>query len=68
MVKVGSGVRHAELYDFLARRELAFPGANCMDVGVTGCTLGGCHGHLSAEFGLSSDNVKSFEIILANST
>lgn len=39
-----------------------------MNVGVTGCTLGGCHGYLSASFGLTSDTVKSFELILANST
>eukprot|EP00961_Rhodomonas_salina_P090147 1212463-Rhodomonas_salina.2 len=68
IVKVGAGVRHELLYNQLARSELALPGANCMNVGVTGCTLGGCHGYLSASFGLTSDTVKSFELILANST
>jgi FAD/FMN-containing dehydrogenase len=67
-VKVGAGTDLITLYDRLAAHGLAVPGGSCPTVGLAGLALGGGIGVLSRQFGLTSDNIESLQIVTADGT
>ena len=66
IVKVESGVRIGRLAKYLSKYDLALPAGTCASVGISGLTLGGGIGFLTRKFGLTLDNLKSIDIILAD--
>jgi UDP-N-acetylenolpyruvoylglucosamine reductase len=62
-VKIESGVRNNELYEYVGTRGYPFPGGTCPTVGVAGYTLGGGWGVSCRLFGLGLDNVLEFELV-----
>ncbi|KAI1266109.1 hypothetical protein F5Y18DRAFT_384608 [Xylariaceae sp. FL1019] len=65
-VKVGSGNRWQAVYEALVPQGVMPIGARVGLVGVGGFMLGGGLSYFSSEYGLGFDNVKSFEVVLAN--
>src|SRR6202034_1551982 len=63
---VGAGTRLIDFYNGLAARGRAVPGGSCPTVGIAGLTLGGGVGVVSRAYGLTSDNVKSMQIVTAD--
>ncbi|KAI1208146.1 Glucooligosaccharide oxidase [Annulohypoxylon truncatum] len=67
-VKVGAGARWGEVVAALDPHGTTVVAGRDPSVGVSGLILGGGYSHISPEFGLAADNVKNFEIVLANGT
>jgi FAD/FMN-containing dehydrogenase len=65
-VTVGTGLDLIHFYDKLAAKGLAVPGGSCPTVGIAGLTLGGGAGVLTRELGLTSDNLRSVRMVLAD--
>ena len=63
---VGAGTRLIDFYNGLAAHGRGVPGGSCPTVGIAGLTLGGGVGVVSRAFGLTSDNVKSLQIVTAD--
>ncbi|KAL2760206.1 hypothetical protein ACRALDRAFT_1038748 [Sodiomyces alcalophilus JCM 7366] len=65
--KVGAGVQAYELYAAAHQHDVTVVGGEGATVGVMGgYVLGGGHSPLSGLYGMASDNVLSFEVVLAN--
>ncbi|ROT43007.1 FAD binding domain-containing protein [Sodiomyces alkalinus F11] len=65
--KVGAGVPAFELYEAAHRHGVTVVGGEGATVGVMGgYILGGGHSPLSGLYGMASDSVLSFEVVLAN--
>jgi FAD/FMN-containing dehydrogenase len=67
-VTVGTGIDLINFYAGLAARGRAVPGGSCPTVGIAGLTLGGGVGVLSRIYGLTCDNLRSLDIVLADGT
>jgi hypothetical protein len=67
-VTVGTGIDLINFYGGLAARGRAVPGGSCPTVGIAGLTLGGGVGVLSRIYGLTCDNLRSLDIVLADGT
>ena len=65
-VTVGTGIDLINFYSGLAARGRAVPGGSCPTVGIAGLTLGGGVGVLSRIYGLTSDNLRSLDIVIAD--
>ena len=65
-VTVGTGIDLINFYGGLAARGKAVPGGSCPTVGIAGLTLGGGIGVLARIYGLTSDNLRSLEIVTAD--
>jgi len=65
-VTVGTGIDLINFYSGLAAHGKAVPGGSCPTVGIAGLTLGGGVGVLSRKFGLTSDNLRSLDIVTAD--
>jgi len=65
-VTVGAGADLIHFYTELAAQGLSVPGGSCPTVGIAGLTLGGGVGALSRLHGLTSDNLKSVQLVTAN--
>jgi FAD/FMN-containing dehydrogenase len=63
---VGAGTRLIDFYNGLAAHGRAVPGGSCPTVGIAGLTLGGGVGVVSRAYGLTSDNVRSLQIVTAD--
>ncbi len=63
---VGAGTPLIDFYNGLAAHGRAVPGGSCPTVGIAGLTLGGGIGVVSRAYGLTSDNVKSLQIVTAD--
>ena len=63
---VGAGTRLIDFYNGLAAHGRGVPGGSCPTVGIAGLTLGGGVGVVSRAYGLTSDNVKSLQIVTAD--
>jgi FAD/FMN-containing dehydrogenase len=63
---VGAGTRLIDLYNGLAAAGRGVPGGSCPTVGIAGLTLGGGVGVVSRAYGLTSDNVRSLQIVTAD--
>ncbi|KAF2198554.1 FAD-binding domain-containing protein [Delitschia confertaspora ATCC 74209] len=64
----GPGNRWIDIYNFLSNYKLGAIGGRDGDVGVPGFLLGGGMSFFPNLYGFGADNVKSFEIVLANSS
>ncbi|PVH84694.1 FAD-binding domain-containing protein, partial [Cadophora sp. DSE1049] len=67
VVSIGPGAMWGEVYDVLEEEELTVVGGRVSEVGVGGLLLGGGMSHFSNRWGMACDNVKIFEVVLANS-
>jgi FAD/FMN-containing dehydrogenase len=65
-VTVGTGIDLINFYGGLATHGKAVPGGSCPTVGIAGLTLGGGVGVLARIYGLTSDNLRSLEIVTAD--
>jgi FAD/FMN-containing dehydrogenase len=63
---VGAGARLIDVYAALAQYGRVLPAGSCPTVGIAGLTLGGGVGVLGRKFGLTSDNLLSAQVIMAN--
>jgi FAD/FMN-containing dehydrogenase len=63
---VGAGTKLIDFYSGLAAHGRGVPGGSCPTVGISGLTLGGGVGVVSRAYGLTSDNVKSLQIVTAD--
>ncbi|TGJ86590.1 hypothetical protein E0Z10_g2193 [Xylaria hypoxylon] len=66
MASVGPGARWGDVYASLDSTKAIVAGGREPTIGVGGLVLGGGLSHVSNEFGLVADNVKRFEVSLAN--
>ncbi|KAK4114716.1 FAD linked oxidase-like protein [Canariomyces notabilis] len=65
-VTVGAGQKWGNVIEALDAHKVTVIGARSPGVGVGGLILGGGYFHFSPEFGLACDDVKTFEVVLAN--
>ncbi|RAL04565.1 FAD-binding oxidoreductase [Aspergillus ibericus CBS 121593] len=68
IARVGAGCTWGEVYAWLEGQGLSAIGGRDPQVGLGGFLLGGGMGALPNLYGLGADNVKNFEILLANGT
>ncbi|KAF2497905.1 FAD-binding domain-containing protein [Lophium mytilinum] len=68
VVSVGPGATWDKVYEELEKHEMTVVGGRVSGVGVGGLITGGGMSHFSNHWGLACDNVKNFEIVLADST
>ncbi|KAI4128306.1 MAG: hypothetical protein LQ338_002805 [Usnochroma carphineum] len=66
VIQVGAGNRWINVYEYLTPKNLSVIGGRVSDIGVSGLTLGGGISYFSGRYGWACDNVKNYEIILAN--
>lgn len=64
--KVGAGALLVDVYGALDSKGVAIGAGSCPTVGVTGLTLGGGVGVLSRAYGLTCDQVVSFDVVTAD--
>ncbi len=64
--RIGAGARLIDIYDTLGNAGLVLPGGSCPTVGIAGLTLGGGIGVFDRLYGLTCDNLRSLEIVLAD--
>ncbi|KAK6082379.1 long-chain-fatty-acid-CoA ligase [Seiridium cupressi] len=68
-VKLGAGVRGYEAYKGAHDAGLRVVGGDCATVGIAGGFIqGGGHSPLSGAYGMASDNVLEWEVVLADGT
>jgi FAD/FMN-containing dehydrogenase len=65
-VRMSGGARASDVFAVTDPRGLAVVTGSCSSVGMTGLTLGGGYGSLSARFGLALDNLLTAEVVLAD--
>ena len=65
-VTVGAGVLLGTLYEALGKTGLMVTAGECLDVGVSGITLGGGFSLLSRSLGLACDNLLAATIVTAD--
>lgn len=69
MVEVESGIRLGDLYDALWREHgLMVSAGTCRHVGAGGHGQGGGFGYISRTYGMFSDSLVAFEVVLPNAT
>jgi FAD/FMN-containing dehydrogenase len=64
--RVGAGVKLGELIQATEAYGLATNTGTASDTGIAGLTLGGGEGWLMGKYGLTCDNVRSFEVVTAD--
>lgn len=65
---IGLGLIWDDVYSELDQHGVTVVGAKTTGVGVGGIVLGGGYSYLSNQYGLSVDNVVSFELVMPNGT
>ncbi|KAI1348041.1 hypothetical protein F5Y01DRAFT_328885 [Xylaria sp. FL0043] len=68
VLQVGAGARWGHVYKFLEKNELSAIGGRDGAVGLAGFLLGGGYPALPNLHGFGADGVKSFEVVLADSS
>ena len=63
---IGSGAKLVDVYAALTQRNRILPAGSCPTVGIAGLAMGGGIGVLGRKFGLTSDNLLSAQVVLAN--
>ena len=67
-VRMGAGARLADVYAAVAAAGRAVAAGSCPSVGATGLTLGGGVGVLTRGWGLTCDQLVSYELVTADGT
>ncbi|MEQ8268672.1 MAG: FAD-binding oxidoreductase [Parvibaculum sp.] len=65
-VTVGAGCTQGEVDAALSAAGRAVPAGIVSSTGIAGLTLGGGHGHLTRQYGLTIDNLVAAEMVLAD--
>ncbi|KAG2032409.1 FAD-binding domain-containing protein [Suillus americanus] len=65
---IGMGLIWDDVYSELEQYGVIIVGAKTTGVGIGGIVLGGGYSYLSNQYGLSVDNVVSFELVMPNGT
>ncbi|KAI1656821.1 hypothetical protein F4813DRAFT_361961 [Daldinia decipiens] len=68
VVNVGPGARWGDVVAALDPYNVTVVAGRDPTVGVAGLVLGGGYSHLSPKYGLVADNVKNFEVVIADGT
>lgn len=63
---IGAGTRLIDVYAALARHGLVLPAGTCPTVGIAGLALGGGVGVLGRKFGLTCDNLRTAQVVVAD--
>ena len=66
IVTVGAGAQLIDVYAALAAHGLTIPAGSCPSVGIAGHALGGGMGLAGRQFGLTTDNLLSAQIVTAD--
>ena len=61
-VKIGTGLKWRQVYDYLDQYKVTVVGGRVLDVGVGGLILGSGLSYLSDLYGMACDNVDNFEV------
>ena len=64
--QIGTGNRWGNVYDFIGPKNITVTGGRDSDVGVGGFLLGGGISFISRRYGWGCDNVRNYEVVLAN--
>jgi len=64
---IGAGSRLIDIYNSLGNEGVLLPGGSCPTVGIAGLALGGGIGVFGRLFGLTCDNIVSFDVVTADS-
>lgn len=67
-VSLGTGGRWDPVYEYLEKHQLTTVGARAQSVGIGGLITGGGMSHFSNAWGMSCDNVRNYQVVLADST
>jgi hypothetical protein len=65
---IGAGAQLIDVYNVLGSNERLLPGGSCPTVGIAGLTLGGGIGVFGRKYGLTTDSVRSVDIVMADGT
>ncbi|EXJ75709.1 uncharacterized protein A1O5_00216 [Cladophialophora psammophila CBS 110553] len=65
-VSIGAGAKWGDVYGKLDQMGISVPGGRISTVGVGGLTLGGGISFAASRYGLACNNVKSYEVVLAD--
>ncbi|PVH92286.1 FAD-binding domain-containing protein [Periconia macrospinosa] len=68
VASLGPGATWDQVYEQLEPHEITVAGGRVKGVGVGGLILGGGMSHFSNHWGMVSDNIKNFEVVLADSS
>jgi hypothetical protein len=63
---VGAGAQLIDVYNAIGSQNRLLPGGSCPSVGIAGLTLGGGMGVFGRKYGLTSDNVRSIDLVTAD--
>ncbi|EUC40011.1 hypothetical protein COCMIDRAFT_41583 [Bipolaris oryzae ATCC 44560] len=66
LVRVGAGAKWGDVYKELDKSNRTVVGGRLTGVGVGGLLLGGGLSHFSGLYGWACDNVRNYEVVLAN--
>jgi hypothetical protein len=65
---IGAGARLIDVYNEVGAHNRLLPGGSCPTVGIAGLTLGGGIGVFARKYGLTTDNLRSLEMVTADAT
>ena len=63
---VGAGAKLIDVYNALGAHRRLLPSGSCPTLGISGITLGGGIGVFGRKYGLTSDNLRSLELVTAD--
>ncbi|MFI6499442.1 FAD-binding oxidoreductase [Nonomuraea typhae] len=66
VARTGAGARSGALARTLDERERILPVGTCPEVGIAGLTLGGGIGTVGRRYGLTADNLREADVVLAD--
>jgi hypothetical protein len=64
--RVGAGAKLIDVYNVIGGADRLLPGGSCPTVGIAGLALGGGIGVFGRKFGLTSDNIRSVDMVTAD--
>jgi FAD binding domain/Berberine and berberine like len=65
---IGAGARLIDVYNEIGAHNRLLPAGSCPTVGIAGLTLGGGIGVFGRKYGLTTDNLRSLDVVTADAT